>query len=221
MASNRPLLPNGWDYEHHPDYKKLLPDRCETALKRLRRESADESRNTQKLKDSRGDHLALFIGLTPPYYPHFAGNYRGSVYPGLRKYNVHIPMDTRVGAPWEQTTKAMFQLNGELDTCLPQLDAAWRRTEQDMPLVQKILSTVRLACAFFVEFLRIHPYANGNGHMARFSIFAFLSRYNIWPKRWPLDERPPGPYSAMISAYRDGNRDGLEQFVLKCVLGIS
>jgi Fic family protein len=75
-----------------------------------------------------------------------------------------------------------------------------------------------LACRVFEVFLRIHPYANGNGHAARFLIWCLLSRYGYWPKGWPIEPRPPDPpYTHLISEYRNGNWEPLEEFVLKTV----
>jgi hypothetical protein len=42
----------------------------------------------------------------------------------------------------------------------------------------------------------------------------------MWPKKWPLNARPPEPdYSAAIYAYRRGDFTLLETFVMRCVLG--
>ena len=84
----------------------------------------------------------------------------------------------------------------------------------------KALYTVMFACRVFEIFLRVHPYANGNGHVARFLIWSILGRYDYWPQQWPIEPRPPDPPdSQLIVEYRNGNPEPLEQYVLQCIAG--
>lgn len=102
------------------------------------------------------------------------------------------------------------------------LDVENARPDGDLPMDQKLLNTVIFACKVFEIVLRVHPYANGNGHAARFIVWAILGRYGFWPRSWawPLDPRPSDPpYSRIIFEYRNGNRQPLEEFVLRSVTG--
>jgi len=48
-----------------------------------------------------------------------------------------------------------------------------------------------------------------------------LGRYGYWPENWSIDPRPGNPdYVAMITAYRNGNPQPLEEFMLKAILGL-
>jgi len=76
---------------------------------------------------------------------------------------------------------------------------------------------VTFACRVLVEFLRVHPYANGNGHMGRWIVWLILAKFGYWPKKWPLDTSPP--YGRLIELHRDGDTLQLETFVLDCVAG--
>jgi Fic family protein len=80
----------------------------------------------------------------------------------------------------------------------------------------KLVLFVQMAAALFVEFLEIHPYANGNGHMARTMLLFLLARRNLFPARaWNIDPKPADPpYSNLISQYRSGNRDTLIKFII-------
>jgi Fic family protein len=79
---------------------------------------------------------------------------------------------------------------------------------------------VVVACMVFELFLRIHPYANGNGHAARFCTWAILGAFGYWPERWPIEPRPPDPpYTQLLVDYRNGNRVPLERYLLSCIAG--
>jgi hypothetical protein len=83
----------------------------------------------------------------------------------------------------------------------------------------KLLHTVQVACRFFELVCRVHPYANGNGHAARFCIWAILARYGYFPVRWPIDPPPPDPpYTQLLLDYRAGNPLPLEQYLLGCLV---
>jgi fido (protein-threonine AMPylation protein) len=56
-----------------------------------------------------------------------------------------------------------------------------------VPPQVKLFEAVQTACILFELFLRIHPYANGNGHMARAIIIALLARYNYPIRYWTVD----------------------------------
>jgi fido (protein-threonine AMPylation protein) len=171
-------------------------------------------------KDTRPIHLQLFRDLTPPECPEFAGHYRGEAFRCLESYEVYIRGDPLVGEPAKNVRSSMIVVAEAIDNGVAAFDTANQLPESHVPRWQKIYYLVTFACRVFVEFLRVHPYANGNGHMGRFLIWAILGRYGLWPRRWPLDKRPPDPpYSYLISQYRAGNREPLEQFVLRCVLG--
>jgi len=82
----------------------------------------------------------------------------------------------------------------------------------------RLLFVVSVVCAALVAHQSIHPYANGNGHAGRFAVWALLLHYGYVPRSWPLEDRPPDPpYSAHITAYRFGNAQPLETFVLSCL----
>lgn len=85
---------------------------------------------------------------------------------------------------------------------------------------ERLVAAVALACQVFELVLRIHPYVNGNGHVARFVLLAILGRYGYWPRALTIDPRPGHPgYLAMIIAYRDGDPRPLEEFILRSIVG--
>lgn len=79
-----------------------------------------------------------------------------------------------------------------------------------------LLQIVEFACEAHETFLRIHPYANGNGHLARTIVWMILARYGFWPKDWPVEPRSTDPgYIPALIQFRDGDREPLIEFMLK------
>ncbi len=103
-------------------------------------------------------------------------------------------------------------------TGLAGLDQANELPHVRLAKAEKLLYVVTFACQVFELILRIHPYANGNGHAARFVLVAILGRYGYWLRQW-LDPRPPDPpYTQLITDYRSGNREPLERFILQAII---
>lgn len=86
-----------------------------------------------------------------------------------------------------------------------------------LPPEDKLLYAIAVACRFFDAFLRIHPYADGNGHCARVIMWAILGRFGYWLRHWPIDPRPADPYVRLIELYRAGRPDHLEKHILSCI----
>lgn len=82
---------------------------------------------------------------------------------------------------------------------------------------QRIHLVAKYAAQFFDLFLRVHPYANGNGHIARLLVLAVFASFDIWPKKWPVEGRPPGPYGDIIKASRRGNPSLLVKYMVQCI----
>lgn len=206
-----------WEYDKDPTAQAELPKRSRLVLLQLAagRISADSA-----IADSRPIHHTLFEGLVPPQCPYYAGHYRGEDFLCLREYEVGIQADPRVGCPSDVVLTQLREFIDNTLGALTAIDAAQTLPDAQLPAEQKLLFLVNFACLMFVEFLRIHPYANGNGHVARFLVWCVLGRHGYWPKKWPLNNRPPDPpYSRLIAEYRDGRPDLFEAFVLKCILG--
>jgi len=204
-----------WEYDNHPDRNAILPVRCNDWLVAL----AKGSLNPQILScDTRPAHLYLFEDLTPDGCKYLAGHYRGDNYSFLQYYNVRIAGDPRVGVDASVVLSSMNHLKKTIDLGMSAINSAYQAPDDVLPRSEKIIYIVKFATAVLVEFLRIHPYANGNGHMARLIIFTLLFQHKLWPKNWPFDKSPP--YHQLISIYRDGAEKPLEDFILESVLGV-
>lgn len=190
-----------WDYEKH-DKAKAVKSRCFDLLVGLRTKSVQPIAAV----DTRPIHAAMFKGLTHPDCPYFAGHYRGSR-DCLVNYEVHVGGAST--APSTNVQAQMSALAAEI-----QADLAAVQQPSNLPPAEALVSRLDVVLDRMVEFLAIHPYANGNGHMQRFIVWCYLAAMNLWPKRWPMDERPPRPYDEFIHLYRKGVKDPLRAYVL-------
>jgi hypothetical protein len=207
-----------WEYKHH-QYASSVGLRCEFILDRLKK---GQIAIDATLVDTRALHLELFVGLTPPDCDYYAGTYRGNKKcKCLRHMVVGLVgpgADMRVGVSPARVSADLDNLNsGIIPQGLAALDALFAKPDEEVAPVDKLLALVAFSCAVLVEFLRIHPYANGNGHIGRLIVWLLLWRHGYWPQKWPLDGHPP--YDDLLSQYRDGDRSGLEKFVLNAING--
>lgn len=207
---------SNWDYEDHPDSSRIVRPRCRAILIELARGQLDAG---SLILDTRSIHRRLFKDLTPAACPYLAGHYRGENFPSLRNYEVRVAADPRVGVPAANVAANMLLFEQTVKGVIAALDAGSKLPDAQVSKAQKLLYLVNSAAAVHVEFLRIHPYANGNGHMGRFIVWCLLGKYGHWPKAWPFDDRPGSPYTQLISDFRDGNSDPLVQFILKAIVG--
>jgi hypothetical protein len=204
--------PEGWDYDKHPDKHAILPPAIISVLTELRTGQLD---SLSSLRDTKPIHHRFFNQLTPPELGYFAGNYRGSEFKCLKYYGVKITGDDRVGFDPSVVSKFMAELADIIIKAVSEIDGVMSLPDNQLCLRDKVLYLVAAVCCIFEIFLRIHPYANGNGHIGRFCVWAFLGRYNFWPRTWPIEPRPADPpYTELIKKYRDGDKAILESFIM-------
>lgn len=204
--------PQAWNYETHQHRKRIRP-RVEAILSRLRSKKAD---GLKLARDTRAIHGEIFKDLTPPHFTYYAGHYRGEALRCLQGCLAFTPGDSRVGAPPEDVADRMNDLSSMIQEALVAADDMFKKSA--LSVADKTLHIVELACRVFDLFLQVHPYANGNGHAARFVTWAILGRYNLWPGKWSIEPRPDVPnYLALILQHRAGNTKPLVEHVLGCI----
>jgi len=203
-----------WEYRQHP-HAGAVGIRCEAILNSLRNGKLPIDAT---LRDTRPLHADMFVNLTPATCPYYAGRYRGEKPRCLRHHPVTIQSDPRVGAAPARVAPDLANLNAHIiGVGLKTLDTAFAKSDSELPPEEKLNYLVIFACRVMVEFFRIHPYVNGNGHVGRLIVWLLLARFGYWPKKWPLDGTPS--YSTLIKQYRDGDRLPLQKFVLESIIG--
>lgn len=205
-ADPRPPDCPDFDYEHHPNWQTVLPAKVADALADLARGLID-TRATAL--DTRPTHLRFFGELTSAEHDYFAGHYRGEPYRCLKHYAVGVKGDPRVGVPPAAVAHRLSEVNQVIASAVDALDS-----DRDLPRVDRLRYLVVLVSRVFELYLRIHPYANGNGHAARFLVWCLFGRYGHFPQRWSVEPRPPDPpYTDCIKRYRNGDKEPLEKFI--------
>jgi hypothetical protein len=143
------------------------------------------------------------------------GTYRGeSTCPSLVDYEVHIKADPRVGVESRLVANAMAAFGEAIHRgCAAYEDLRTRADSlglEQAVLLLKLVETLAMALEWF---LRIHPYANGNGHVGRLLVWVLLTRYGYPPSSWPLEESVE--YSTALSEYRNANKRPLVVLLLR------
>lgn len=207
-----------FEYDNHPHRQPVLKRETKSLVLGLQSGNID---GRETAADTRAIHARLFSGLVPFEYTYYAGHYRGENFRCLKYYCVGVRGDPSVGAEPHFVLDRMKHLANIVQATLAGLDDSFSLPHEQLSLRDKIVYAVAAACRIFEEFLRIHPYANGNGHAGRFIIWAILGRYNIWPKRFTIEPRPQDPpytpYTDCIKAYRNGDHKLLEEYIFQCL----
>lgn len=210
------MLPSdcpAWEYTDVPNATEAVATRCTNFLISLRRGQIDCK---ELAYNTRPIHLKMFEGTTPAVAPYFAGHYRGEKFRCLECYNVMVGGDPRVGVPHDRVASDMSNLADHiLRAGFSAIERGHELPSSRVPEEEKLYYVVVFSCRVLVEFLRIHPYANGNGHMGRFIVWLILAEFGYWPKKWPLHQSPK--YHDLLRIYRDGDTTQLEEFVLQCL----
>ena len=200
-----------WEYASHPNRAVILPRRSAELLIELARGEID---TRAVLTDSRPIHRRLFVELTPQEHTYFAGHYRGEPFRCLQYYRVGISNDPRVGTSPEAVTYEMEELGKVVRSGIDAL-----AKDVALPRRDCLRYLIVFACRILECFLRIHPYANGNGHAARFTTWCVLGLYGFWPRRWRLEPKPDDPpYTDCIVRYRNGDKGSLERLVAQALV---
>lgn len=199
-----------WEYQQHPKASSVR-EACEKIVARL----LADARPFLALvtQDSRPWHHEMFALVAPDNMPYFAGNYRGAPFPLLDSYDVQFGGQAGRYARLVEVSMQMF--HGDMvDHCdsLP-LDAG----ELDENAKREhLLKVAAFAAEALTYFLTIHPYANGNGHVARLLVWSILCIGGFPPRSWTLHKSPPG-YGTLIQKFRDGDKAPLIKFILRNV----
>lgn len=194
---------SGWDYKNHSTPQQRH-DRCVQVLMDLR---SGKFAPLLHAVDTRAVHAQMFAGMTEMGQEYFAGHYRGEPFPYLDRYNITVGNDDRVGADFSVVAAEMIPLGDYVRSVL-----SWNQGR--LTSGQDLIALVGQVCTVLVEFLRVHPFADGNGHLGRFLVWILLHAFGVHPRRWPLNDRPWGNYVELLTRFRDGETQPLVNYVL-------
>ena len=125
--------------------------------------------------------------------PSYVGNYRGSDDPFLREYGVRF--GPFLGSPPELVQDALDAFAKSLETALSRLDGTMPSPTEATP--SRINSAIECVARHYADWLKIHPFADGNGRTARILANWILARY--W-QPIVLPGRPPVDRAGLIAA---------------------
>jgi Fic family protein len=173
-----------------------LHDNLAQLLRRIRHDA--RRRDSPTVEDARRWYSEVMRNLQAPN-PKFVGAFRGEA--GLEDIQVRIAGRYGMAAPEVATELAHFeqilqQVIGRLDQWIP----------RDAELDTDQLAAIVEVCAWaHAEWVRIHPFANGNGRTARLWVNSIAGRYGL-PPFLRLRPRPAGAYGIASERGMIGDR---------------
>ena len=153
-------------------------------------------RSKPTLNDARIGHRLIMRGLAAP--ADVIGRFRGE--PGLEDYDVEV--GRHAGVASGEVANALHTFEERLQRAVALLDA-WIKPE-GTPTTEQLSAVLDLCAWAHSEWVRIHPFANGNGRTARLWANALAMRYELRPFV-PLRPRPGKDYALACAAAMDGD----------------
>lgn len=188
---------DAWDdangNEHHPRSQEILRN-AHAEIERW----LDERASVEILSLSRvlAFHRHMFGGL----FPDFAGRLRGN---GTGEIPVNVTFARFAGTDYRQVAQEIAMLFQQVERWSLQLDVI----PSSSPSFTDQLLTV--AAFTHCEIVRIHPFLNGNGRIARLCINYFAWRYGFLPL--PLGRPQPSErYTAANHSWIDYRHRGMQ-----------
>jgi len=154
-------------------------------------------------------HKRLFEKTVP--VPYYAGNYRQKN-PSKPCLEGDAQVGGVYGAPFEQVEELMEKFSDQLSASTTSTDEF---LADQKPLVARVQAAAQLAAFAGGSIIKIHPFVNGNGRIARLAMNFYLHRYL---SRVPFFiDRPTNPDYSTASriAMQFGNFVPLYQYIIE------
>jgi Fic family protein len=173
-----------------------LNDNLTRLLRRIRQDA--RRRESPTVEDARHWHAETMQNLQVPDQK-FVGAFRGEA--GLE--NIQVRMAGRYGVTAPEVAAELAHFEQVLQRVIGRLDE-WIPRDAELDADQ--LSAIVEVCAWaHAEWVRIHPFANGNGRTARLWVNSIASRYGL-PPFLRLRPRPAGSYGIASERAMLGDR---------------
>ncbi|HEY5329603.1 MAG TPA: Fic family protein [Acidobacteriaceae bacterium] len=154
-------------------------------------------RETASVEQARRWHRAMMAGLKVPD-PVYVGAFRGET----DLENVQVRIVGRHGLPADQVSEELKRFERKLQDLVAALDSLVG--VGDEPNADQLSAIIDLAAWAHTEWIRIHPFANGNGRTARLWANSIVMRYGL-PPFIGLRPRPNTGYAASGASAMRGN----------------
>jgi fido (protein-threonine AMPylation protein) len=174
----------------------------------LRGVVTDDCRMLPSEEMAKAWHRALFDGLVP--HPDYLGNFRNVEKTTwcLQGYDVRVGGIR--GVSYQRVLEDLAAFFGEFRSRVVALDLRWQEGEDEVS-IDDIDGVVELAAWAHGEWVRIHPFANGNGRTARLWANYAFRRYGLLPIV-VVRPRPDEPYGIAARASMElGNHGPTKQ----------
>lgn len=174
----------------------VLQDNLKKVLAKLR--DAARRREPLSVSDAKAWHTEIMKGLQVPD-PVYVGNFRGE--PGLEQVKVFV--DDYEGTPASDVSIDLGEFDIRLKAAIARLDELIPSGE--LPGADYLDAVLDVCGWAHAEWVRIHPFANGNGRTARLWANYIAMRYGL-PPFVRLRPRPDGnPYGDAAKQAMQGN----------------
>lgn len=191
-------MPTPWN-DDPPGAEQQILENAAAVLREIAAQA--DSRLAPTVAMAQGWHRRLYRGIALPV-PYYAGEPRDSDprFPELQGYEVAVGRAR--GTPSELVPAALSGFEASVQNAVGSLDAAIPAASQ--PSDGRELHGVLSLCAVLHgEWVRIHPFANGNGRTARLWANWAALRYGL-PPFVTIKPRPGDPYGMAAMASMRG-----------------
>lgn len=156
-------------------------------------------------------HRELFNKVAPVRY--YAGNYRG-IHSGRPCLDAQVGVGPNLGTPPAKVEEEMKKFSENLERNTHATDEFVDRSASPITRLQ---AATQLAAFAGGSVIQIHPFLNGNGRVARFTMNFFLYRY-LGKMYFTMSRPPEYDYAqACAVAMADGNFTFLYQYLLQII----
>lgn len=198
MTTGKPFVPFDEDEAHTEADRKRTIANNEKVLREVVRHGF-EGRDVTAT-DVAQWHRDLLDGLSYVPDPCYLGGYRGSIHPWLVDYEVQV--GGVLGVPAGDVAHA-------LEEYFKRLTAMIEKDLRSIPLdhtrtADQVQTIAVMAAIAHGEWVRIHPFANGNGRTARLIANYVLARFRMRPVV-RIRPRPDSPFDLAASDSMTGD----------------
>ena len=158
---------------------------------------AAERREIPTLTAARNWHKRMNRGLVVPH-PRFVGAFRGES--GLQR--IYARVGSRFGAKPADVAKELTGFEAKLKAIISELDASL--PVHVRPSLDHFGAIMDVCAWVHSEWVRIHPFVNGNGRTARLWANSVAMRYGL-PPFLPLRPRPGAHYAEASAKAMQGD----------------